>query len=322
MNAIYEKLLKGMRKLCGRIPDSIPPFMDAEESSAAITAVLSSGKPCMIARYGSTELNCIVNGLGVQGGAKPLSFIKGRSPQWWWNQQAIFLMQEYSGFFPLEMEYIDRFCRLMGEDAKELDLLASWRYQERFIPSLDSVPKIPLVYLEPWWSSKPWTAALEGKRVLVVHPFAEEIRRQYAEVRESLFERPDILPEFSLTVIPAVQSLGGEKGQYANWFEALEDMERKMDAVEYDIALIGCGAYGFPLAAHAKRTGHQAVHMGGALQLLFGIKGRRWEDPQYGVREWGLPEGYYPQMFNESWIRPGESVRPRNANQVENACYW
>lgn len=47
-----------------------------------------------------------------------------------------------------------------------------------------------------------------------------------------------------------------------------------MDKIDYDICLIGCGAYGFPLAAHAKRKGKKAVHLGGALQLLFGIKGK------------------------------------------------
>ena len=50
-------------------------------------------------------------------------------------------------------------------------------------------------------------------------------------------------------------------------------MKSQMDQTDYDIALIGCGAYGFPLAAHAKRMGKQAIHMGGSLQLLFGIRG-------------------------------------------------
>lgn len=57
-----------------------------------------------------------------------------------------------------------------------------------------------------------------------------------------------------------------------------------MDAVDYDIVLLGCGAYGFPLAAYAKRRGKQAIHMGGSLQLLFGIKGKRWEDQNYAIR--------------------------------------
>ena len=70
----------------------------------------------------------------------------------------------------------------------------------------------------------------------------------------------------------------------------------------------------------AKRK--KAIHMGGATQLLFGIKGNRWEDPMYGVKEWGLPAGFYPKMFNEYWIKPGEEGRPKNAEQVEGACYW
>lgn len=49
-------------------------------------------------------------------------------------------------------------------------------------------------------------------------------------------------------------------------------MKDEIDKRDYDIALIGCGAYGFPLAAHIKRSGKKAVHLGGALQLLFGIK--------------------------------------------------
>ena len=40
----------------------------------------------------------------------------------------------------------------------------------------------------------------------------------------------------------------------------------------FDIALIGCGAYGFPLAAFVKGIGKKAVHIGGPLQLFFGIK--------------------------------------------------
>jgi glycerol-3-phosphate dehydrogenase len=47
---------------------------------------------------------------------------------------------------------------------------------------------------------------------------------------------------------------------------------------DYDVALIGCGAYGLPLASHVKRKGKQSIHLGGGLQLLFGIKGKRWDD--------------------------------------------
>lgn len=77
-----------------------------------------------------------------------------------------------------------------------------------------------------------------------------------------------------MITLEAVQSLGGSNNKFQSWFEALQWMEDEMDKTDYDICLIGCGAYGFPLAAHAKRKGKKAVHLGGALQLLFGIKGK------------------------------------------------
>jgi hypothetical protein len=98
-------------------------------------------------------------------------------------------------------------------------------------------------------------------------------------------------------------------------------MEDRMDSTEYDIALIGCGAYGFPLAAHAKRMGKKAVHLGGALQILFGIKGKRWEDPNYSVG-FGNRTNPYLEMFNEYWVRPSADECPKDAKSVENGCYW
>lgn len=88
-------------------------------------------------------------------------------------------------------------------------------------------------------------------------------------------------------------------------------MKKEIDKVDYDICLIGCGAYGFPLAAHVKRTGKKAIHLGGGLQLLFGIRGKRWD-----MRD------EYKSLMNEYWIRPSEDETPVVAKKVEGACYW
>ena len=133
----------------------------------------------------------------------------------------------------------------------------------------------------------------------------------------------EILTEFkSLQVIKAVQTLGEGDNRFKDWFEALEFMQSEIDKIDYDICLIGCGAYGFHLAAHVKRNGKKGIHMGGALQLLFGIKGKRWEDPNYGVKQWNIPYGFYSKLINEHWVRPDEKDKPRNAQIVEGACYW
>jgi hypothetical protein len=69
-------------------------------------------------------------------------------------------------------------------------------------------------------------------------------------------------------------------------------------------------------------TVEKIEQLGGSLQLLFGIKGKRWEDPNYGVPQWNIPEGFYLSLMNEYWVRPSEQLKTKNAEQVEGACYW
>ena len=109
----------------------------------------------------------------------------------------------------------------------------------------------------------------------------------------------------------AVQGLAGQDTGYDSWFDALDAMERKMDAADYDVAIIGAGAYGLPLAAHARDTGHAAIQMSGATQLLFGIKGRRWDD-----------HPVISKLYNPAWVRPDESEGITNKEKVEGGSYW
>ena len=294
-----------------------------EQSSEIIFNTLSSDKPCMIARFGSTELLAIQNCLAVESpNHSVLKYIQGKQSQWWWMASAIKQLERWSGFFPSNPETISKFTKLMIEDSNALDVLAIWNGGEKAMPLPQDCKYIHLLMLEPYWSSNPWTRVLKNKKVVVVHPFAELIEKQYKEHRTELFENPDILPNFNLRTVKAVQSIGGEKNGFKDWFDALRWMEKEIDKEDYDICLIGCGAYGFPLAAHCKRQGKKAVHMGGALQLLFGIKGARWENPDY-CKIWHLnPENFYlGMMSNKNWVRPNEYT-VQSSSQIENSCYW
>lgn len=294
-----------------------------DEASDYIYNALAEGIPCMIARYGSTELNALMNYIGVERlPHNPLRYVLNKQPQWWWNEKGLEQLMTNAGFYPPHLTFVRRFGELMLSCTKDVDVLGSWLPDEQFLYDHYglSAQKISILYLEPYWGKRPWSRILEGKKVLVVHPFAPLIERQYNEKREKLFSGRDVLPEFELKTIQAVQSLGGTS-QYADWFEALAHMEHQMDAVDYDIALIGCGAYGFPLAAHAKRTGHQAIHLGGVLQLLFGIRGKRWDDPNYGIQEFGV-QNKYQSLFNNAWVYPDDTLKPASADNVEGGCYW
>jgi hypothetical protein len=297
---------------------------DSDIANDMIYDMLKSGKACMIARFGSNELNAIVNYFGVKYTKHSvLEYIKDKSPMWWWNKETMQLMQTCAGFFPITKTELSKFGELMLCDSKQVDILGSWRREENILEAYftPGYKKVRLLYLEPFFNNNPWTRVLEGKRVLVIHPFAKQIERQYKNKRLLLFNNQSVLPIFTLITIPAVQSIGGDCGTYKTWFDALDWMKSEMDKVDYDIALIGCGAYGFPLAAHAKRSGHQAVHIGGVLQLLFGIKGNRWENPHYGAGAWGK-ENAYNELFNQYWEYPDNEYKPKIASQVEGSCYW
>ena len=140
----------------------------------------------------------------------------------------------------------------------------------------------------------------------------EILTQELADIGGGRRAAGNTLPELaSLTVIPAVQGLAGQKTGYDTWFDALAAMEKQMDACDYEVAIIGAGAYGLPLAAHARDTGHVAIQMSGATQLLFGIKGRRWDThPQIS------------KLYNPAWVRPAPAEQPANKQAVEGGSYW
>jgi len=287
-----------------------------QEASDLIKDKLSSKSPCMIARFGGIELSSmcsyryIITNRSTPFLKKTWDYIHGKVPQFWLDEHSL-LMKMNAGFFPATPMNLGKFYDLMLEDMKQLDILGSWvGGEEYFQKELENVKKIFLTDIEPYYHQEPWSEVLEGRKILVIHPFAGTIRKQY-EKRELLFNDPRILPKFDLTVFPAVQSIAGKKVPYKDWFQALQFMKDEIEKIDFEIAIIGCGAYGFPLAAHIKRLGKKSVHMGGATQLLFGIIGKRWENwPQI------------TQHINEHWIRPSPLETPENCNKIENGCYW
>lgn len=285
-------------------------------------ALIASRRPCMVARFGSVELSTMVAWYESTVRHRPcLDYIRGLAPfPQKWSDERVKSICIGPGFFPQDKELCARFCEMMLRDIPELDVLGSWMRYEELFDHLHHAQKIHLCNLEPFDDSgDPWSRHLEGRKVLVIHPFASTIEKQYREKRELLFADKRVLPPFELKTIKAVQSMGGNPPPgFGTWFDAFDWMKAQMDATDYDVCLLGCGAYGFPLAAHAKRQGKQAVHLGGALQLLFGIKGKRWTE-QFGTDPAKNP---YLKLFNEHWVFPDASEKPKIASAVEDGCYW
>ena len=87
-----------------------------------------------------------------------------------------------------------------------------------------------------------------------------------------------MLPDFEVTTVRAPFSAGLQTPAHRDWHAALDDLERGVAATDFDVCLVGAGAWSLPLCAFVRRTlKRPAVHLGGGLQLLFGIRGKRWE---------------------------------------------
>lgn len=282
----------------------------------------------MISRFGTTEINCVNNYLCIHGNKsfpqKCLDYITDYTHTPWWNEDHFYYMDIYSGIFPRSVDTAERFSERYLKDIPEIDLLACHQYYEKFMPLREDVKRVQLEMLYPFFVERPWTRILKGKKVLVVHPFEETIKIQYSK-RNLLFDNEDILPDFELKTLKAVQTIAGNSSQFKDWFEALSWMENEISKIDFEVAILGCGAYGLPLAAYVKRMGKQAIHMAGGTQLLFGILGKRWTE-QYGETEEYRPEVFidtnYRPLFNENWIYPLECDTPKHADKVENSCYW
>lgn len=278
----------------------------------------SDDSPKMIARFGTGEMETILRHLdrGSPGNAivKFFKMLGGRIGPFWWDNSIRSGIHWIAGVFPPENEIFDRFAELMLEDSRQLDLLAGWvpgerRLQREYFPSAMAFPIHSMLRPD---AGESWTSGLRGRKVLVVSPFADSIQAQYSR-RERIFPGTDMLPEFSLVCMKPVVSLAGNFVHcgHPDWFSALESMRQEMDTFDYDVALVSAGAYGLPLAAHAKRRGKKAVHMGGVLQMLFGIRGGRYDR-----------RDYWSKFVNDAWVRPQASERPQAYKTVEGGSYW
>lgn len=195
MNKLEIFTLKALRKIYGKLFSAKAEhydrgITDPDEASELIYNLLASGKPCMIARYGSTELMALTNYLGVTAKHHSVwKYIQGKQFPWWWEAHVKDQMTRWSGFFPSTEENLMKFGDMMVEDSKQVDILGSWLRDEQIMKEVFHLnfKKISLLFLEPYWASNPWSRVLEGKKVLIIHPFASLIEKQYKEKHTVLF---------------------------------------------------------------------------------------------------------------------------------------
>lgn len=269
-----------------------------------IRETLDLSKPASLAKLGAVELRFCQEYLnGADGKNKKYSST---------SLEEIYIN---AGVFPQTSKALNRFASIFIQACEQVSHLAVWYRpgeQEFVLTKMPAAHLFRLSGLDPLpFGSRSWLQGLHAKRVLVVSPFVRSIQEQYNR-RESVWNRcPGFLPTFDLHTVKAPLSAGLVQPNQPDWETTLNTLIAAMDNQKYDIALIGAGAFSIPLAVHAQKKGAIGIHLGGQLQILFGVMGGRWEENEA-----------LNQYVNEYWVRPSGDEVPDNKHKVEGGCYW
>lgn len=284
-------------------------LQDYNQASESLAKAIQSEKPFAAGRLGLFELAAM----------RMYEFEKKKKYPLVMNN-----IYNCAGFFPNDIQLGNQFLETMKSAMTQTDILAANEnilenyFINQYMPK-GSIVSPTFTLFDITMLEHSWSFALKGKKVLVVTPFVDSVKQQYAR-REELFKGTDILPEFELITYKSLMTVGDLRDErFATWFEALEFMQKEILEIDFDVALLGCGAYGFPLAAEIKKAGKQAIHMGGVLQILFGIMGKRWDGTRTGS-EIHIREDI-AKYYNEAWTYPIEE-KPAEAGKVEYGPYW
>jgi hypothetical protein len=317
LNILTNKILVSFRehfkiifrpKLGLQKSTSLVDIKEQEVSDFIITKI-KSGEPFLVSRFGSEELRWYRNYklLSKNFFQRSFNFITFRVDHWKKENRII----DNLTFRPADLLSTKFFIEKMDQTIPQIDLLGSWLKieQSKCVKFNSNIRFAFLLDLDPFFHSNPWTLALQDKKVLIIHPMIDEILDQF-EKREKLFKRP-LLPDFDLLTITAPYF---DNPEFPTWISIYKYYLKEIARIDdFDIAIVGCGPWGMPISGEIKKRGKQVIHLGGSLQLLFGIIGQRWLDS-------GYENSGYPKLPNEHWIAPYS--KPSWANNYDSSSYW
>ncbi len=298
LGPIYrQKLWIERLKYAGR------PIGDGQAGHDLVRELVASGTAA-IGKIGESELRGMVCYLKHRDASGHCNTWDARSQRLYTN----------AGVFPDTAEGFSRFGREMVDCLPDVDALAVW-----FNPGEASVVNqlatsarlVDLPCVEPHLWDRPWFELAAGKRVLAISPFAATIRHQHEKLTDIWSAKPALAPGYELETMATPLCAALIESPFESWGAGLDAMRERMDTIDFDIAVIGAGAWSLPLAVHAKRLGRVGVHLGGPAQLVFGVLGQRWET---------MPQ--HAKYFNEHWCRPDDTERPDTFTKIEGGCYW
>lgn len=307
--------------MMGGVTRQGPPLHSQSNGAKLLAEYIKSGKVFCAGKIGTSELEVL------------WWYITNRSTE---TEKITYpqLVRKHicanAGIFPPTDESIDDWAQAMIQTILPgMDIAVEWNpcmplkectVLNAYAPKSE---RIPLRSLEPYYESEPdaiWTKALPAAaKVAVVSPFAASIAKQW-EQRNAVWPSNRIWNPEAPTIVPMKCGFNPLFTKNSGWPTAVREGGWHT-AVRYIVdtimgsgaryAIVGAGALSLPIVYELKIRGISAIHLGGATQILFGIKGSRW-----------ITHSIISTFFNSAWVHPSPDEVPEHAHVIEGGCYW
>lgn len=231
-----------------------------------------------------------------------------------------------NGIYPTNKDFILKFNQDYVAALNELDfyalkgvgteaaMLRSYKFPGQLIDCEDLHPDRSPQAFNP---QNCYLDSLKNKRVLIVSPIAQLLaNRAEQTIFEGVWEKIQKPWFFPAEIIPIEIPFAMSKvtrDKFPTVLDLCDSIEQAIEKENFDVALIGASGLGIPLASRIKRLGKIALSIGSDLQILFGVRGKRWRERQ----------SWHTRYFNDYWIdTPSEYFIPEKDVMVEGGAYW
>lgn len=231
-------------------------------------------------------------------------------------------VQTHDGIYCNNMGDLIKYAEMYADSIETSTYLACFpkiynQWQDFFLEKY-SLKALHNRVLEPFYilleNETPWTHKLKGKKILVINPFVDSMKKQLANNFQIFKDKQIFLDDQEFIFYKSFNSLANNR-PHNDWNETYQIMCNDIKDLDFDLALLGCGGYGLPLCKFInKKMKKSAIYIGGALQLLFGVMGKRWENNPMWKKI--ISEN------NTKFIRPSGDEIIKNTHRIENSCYW
>ena len=288
-----------------------------EEFIRQIRAALRDGRAYALGKIGACERQWLYYEIFLKKRPRP-GQVRRFEQTLKWN------MLKQTGIFPPDTQFCLKFNRFYVPHFRNLDcvglcvapqekeLIQYYELGGQFVSYVDQEPDRSC----PADEANCYLPDFRDKKILIVCPFAGLLKeRATREIFEGVWSKTGKRWFYPRSVDALEFPYGFDPETHRQFHTAIDLFQHitaEIKQRDFDVALIAAAGLAVPIASYVKGLGKVGLSLGGHLQVLFGVLGKRW-------RNW---KDWQRDYFNDWWIDMPAAYRPRQTDVCDQGAYW